>query len=222
MAVVGSEVLYRGDLSADQLIAYIGEVKQFIVQAGLSVPVTTADTYGALLANDSVLAAVDLVMANYYPYWEGHKLAYAMHYLHVAHQQLKGAAGGKEVIVSETGWPSEGNQVGDAIPSPDNASFYFRNFVSWARAENVKYFYFSAYDEPSKATPPAQPQEAHWGLWTAAGALKRRYDPGLRRRNHARQLDEPASRCTLYPFSDVTVSHRHQHSGLRGGEFHGP
>ena len=75
IAIVGSEVLYRGNLSADQLIAYINEVKQFVVQEGLSVPVTTADTYGVLLANDSVVAAVDLVMANYYPYWEGHKLA---------------------------------------------------------------------------------------------------------------------------------------------------
>ena len=123
-----------------------------------------------------------------------------MHYLHVAHQQLNSAAGGKEVIVSETGWPSAGNPVGDAIPSPDNASFYFRNFVSWARADQVKYFYFEAYDEPWKATPPAQPQEAHWGSVDYGRRAEAGHDSGLQRRNHARQLDEPASRRPFIHF----------------------
>lgn len=40
------------------------------------------------------------------------------------------AAEGKKVIVSETGWPSEGKKVGDAVASLENATFYFFNFVS--------------------------------------------------------------------------------------------
>jgi len=78
------------------------------------------------------------------------------------------------IIVSETGWPSCGNQVGDAVPSPENASFYFLNFVSWARANNVPYFYFEAFDESWKAVYEG-PQGACWGIWDKDGNLK----PGM-------------------------------------------
>jgi hypothetical protein len=78
------------------------------------------------------------------------------------------------VIVSETGWPSEGNAAGGAVPSPKNAAFFFLNFVSWARAYNIDYFYFEAFDESWKAAYEG-PQGAHWGVWDKDGILK----PGM-------------------------------------------
>ena len=59
---------------------------------------------------------------------------------YMAHQQVKALAGTTQVIVSETGWPTGGNQIGDAVASPENAATYFLNFVSWARANNVPYY----------------------------------------------------------------------------------
>lgn len=174
LAIVGSEALLRGDLPESQLIAYINEVKQYFLDEGIAVPVTTADVYSVLLAHPNVLAAVDLVHANYYPYWEGKPIEVAVAHLHRWHQQVVAASGGKEVIVSETGWPSAGNQIGEAAPSPENASAYFLNVISWARAEDVKVFYFEAYDETWKAAHEG-PQGAHWGVWDSQGVLK----PGM-------------------------------------------
>lgn len=168
LAIVGSEVLLRNDLSEAQLIAYINRVRQAI-PAGI--PVTTADVYGELLAHPNILAAVDLVFANYYPYWEGVRIDRAMAQLHCWHQLLVEAAGGKPVLVSESGWPSCGKTVGCATPSPENASFYFLNFVSWARANAVTYFYFSAFDESWKVKDEG-PQGACWGVWDKNGNLK--------------------------------------------------
>ena len=54
---------------------------------------------------------------------------------------------------------------------PENAAFYFLNFVSWARANSVQYFYFEAYDEPWKAAREG-PQGACWGLWDQNSQLK--------------------------------------------------
>jgi exo-beta-1,3-glucanase (GH17 family) len=139
MAIVGSEVLLRRDLSEAQLIAHVQRVKG---QIPSGIPVTTADVYSELLAHPSVLAAVDVVLVNYYPYWEGYRARTAMGAVHEWHQQMKVAAGGKTVIVSETGWPSAGNTIGEAVASAETASAYFLNFVSWARVEGVKYFYF--------------------------------------------------------------------------------
>lgn len=169
LAIVGSEVLRRGDLSEDQLIAYINRVKR----EARGIPVSTADTYAELLAHPRVLSVVDVVLSNYYPYWEGIKIDTAIAALHGWHAQVVTAAAGKPVIVSETGWPSCGNVVGQAVPSPENAAFYFLNFISWARANNVMYFYFSALDETWKATYEG-PQGACWGVFDKDGNLKPR------------------------------------------------
>ena len=167
MLIVGSEVLLRGDQSETQLIEYINRVKAAVP----GIPVATADVYGELLAHPAVVAAGDVVLPNYYPYWEGVDVAYAVATLNVHHNQILTIAGGKPVIVSESGWPSSGNQIGDAVPSPENAAYYFLNFESWAKAENVQSFYFEAFDEPWKAANEG-PQGAHWGVWDKDGVLK--------------------------------------------------
>jgi exo-beta-1,3-glucanase (GH17 family) len=167
LAIIGAEVLLRGDLAAADLIAYI---RRFRLEVP-NVPVTTADVYSDLLDNPDVMAACDVILANYYSYWQGINVNDALAWLHARHQRLLAAAAGKEVLVSETGWPSAGDTIADAIPSPENASFYFKNFISWARAEGVDYFYFEAYNELWKAAYEG-PQGANWGLWTQEGNLK--------------------------------------------------
>lgn len=168
--IVGNEVLLRNDLTEQQLIEYINRVKQAVP----GIPVTTADVYGELLQHSSVMSACDIVVANIYPVWEGKNIDYAIYNLHLRYQELVAAAGAKPVIIGETGWPSEGNPLNEATPSPKNASFYFLNFVSWAKAENVSYFYFEAFDEPWKGEGSWGP---HWGVWTKDGILK----PGMER-----------------------------------------
>jgi len=167
LAIIGTEVLFRGDLPPAELIAYI---RRFRLEVP-NVPVATADTYSDLLENPTLLPECDVILANYYPYWEGVDVNDAIACLHARHQLLVAEAGGKEVLVSETGWPSGGNTIVDAVPSLENAAFYFRNFVSWARAEGVDYFYFEAFDESWKASYEG-PQGAHWGVWTEDGTLK--------------------------------------------------
>jgi exo-beta-1,3-glucanase (GH17 family) len=168
--IVGSEVLLRNDLSEAQLLAYIAEVKTALP----ALPVTTADVYTQLLAHPAVIAAVDLVLANYYPYWEGIVLKHAVASLHRAHQRVVAAAGGKPVWVSEAGWPSCGDRKGDAVPSLKNASKFFLNFVSWARTNAVPYLYFAALDESWKAAYEG-PQGACWGVFDKYGVMK----PGM-------------------------------------------
>jgi len=167
LAIVGSEVLLRGDLTLNQLLDYINRFRQAVP----NVPVTTGEVYGNWLANQQLIDACDIVFVNYYPYWEGKNVQQAVANVHALHLQVKAKAGGKEVIVSETGWPSAGDTIGQAVPSPDNACFYFKNFVSWARQENVKYFYFEAFDEAWKAAYEG-PQGAHWGIWDKDGIMK--------------------------------------------------
>jgi len=172
LAIVGSEVLLRNDLTENQLVGYMNQVRQ---QIPANIPVATADVYGKLLEHPAIITNSDVVLPNYYPYWEGVSVNIAIATLHRQHLQVVAASQGKSVIVSETGWPSAGNTICNAVPSPTNASFYFLNFVSWARANNVSYFYFDALDETWKANHGEGPQGAHWGVWDKDGVLK----PGM-------------------------------------------
>jgi exo-beta-1,3-glucanase (GH17 family) len=167
LLIVGSEVLRRRDISENKLIAYINRVKQEVP----GIPITYADTYDVILSHPKLIDVIDFVTVNYYPYWKGIRVDYAITAIHVYHQQVTAAAKGKTVIVSETGWPSDGKQIGNAIPSAENASYYFLNYVSWAQSNNVDYFYFEAFDETWKAQYEG-PQGAHWGVWDKSGNLK--------------------------------------------------
>jgi hypothetical protein len=121
-----------------------------------------------------LMAAVDVVFVNYYPYWEGVPVQYAVATIEAWHNQVTAAAGAKRVIVSETGWPSCGNTIGAAVPSPENQRFFALNVLSWARGRQVETFYFEAFDEAWKVVHEG-PQGACWGVWDTQGALK----PGM-------------------------------------------
>jgi glucan 1,3-beta-glucosidase len=171
LVIVGSEVLLRNDLSLSQLLAHIATVRAAL-PAGL--PVTTAALDTTYLAQPALVDAVDLAAINVYPFWAGTPLADAVTQLACRVQAVQTISNGKPVWISETGWPSGGDPVGAAVPSPKNAALYFREFVSWAAAKDVPYFYFAARDEAWK-TKLEGSLGATWGLWTAADALK----PGL-------------------------------------------
>src|SRR5262249_30581472 len=54
---------------------------------------------------------------------------------------------------------------------PQNAAFYFLNFVSWARALGRKYLYFEFFDEAWKAQQEG-PQGSKFGIADEDGILK--------------------------------------------------
>jgi exo-beta-1,3-glucanase (GH17 family) len=167
LAIVGGEVLLRDDMTEDQLIAYINRVKTELP----GVQVATSDSYAEMLAHPNVMAACDVVMVNIYPYWEGKSVNEAVPYLAQQYNAVVSAAGGKEVIIGETGWPSAGNRVGNAVASVPNAAKFFADFESWANANGVKSFYFEATDEKWKAQYGGT-AEASFGIWYSNATMK--------------------------------------------------
>ena len=136
---------------------------------------TTADTGNALLAHPAVCAECEgFILANIYPYWEGVSIDQAAGQLQSEYSALTAANPGKEIIIGETGWPTAGNTISQAIPSEANARKYFTDVIAWARTSSVKIYWFEAFDEKWKATPD-YPQEANWGIFTSVGVMKTPY-----------------------------------------------
>jgi exo-beta-1,3-glucanase (GH17 family) len=158
--IVGSETLLRGDLSEAELLGAIARVRRAVP----GVPVTTAETYNIYLDHPALFGAVDQVYVHIYPFWNGVGIDRAVTAAGEAYTRVEQKAGGRPVIVAETGWPSAGEPNGAAVPSAANAERYFREFTAWAKGRQVPYFYFEAFDEAWKAQHEGE-RGAHWGLW---------------------------------------------------------
>jgi len=74
------------------------------------------------------------------------------------------AANGKKVIISETGWPTEGQGLNSAVPSADNAMKYFINAQRWSKEDQIDMFYFSSFDE-SRTVSSDGDVGTFWGIW---------------------------------------------------------
>ena len=167
IAAVGNEVMYRGDLSEAQLLNCIQEVKSSVKD----IPVGYVDAYYEFNTRPKISAACDLILANCYPYWEGCHLDYSLLYMKQMYQAALDAADGKKVIITETGWPSQGSDLGDAHPSYDNALKYFSNAQQWAEEDEIEMFYFSSFDESWKVDSEGD-VGAFWGLWDKKEKIK--------------------------------------------------
>ena len=78
---------------------------------------------------------------------------------------VKAAAGeDKPVVITETGWPGQGEPVGAAVPAADHAMRYFVEAQQWGRREGVRLFWFSSFDEPWKRGQEGE-VGTQWGLW---------------------------------------------------------
>ncbi|SEP83712.1 Exo-beta-1,3-glucanase, GH17 family [Hyunsoonleella jejuensis] len=160
IAAVGNEVMYRGDLTEDELLSFIYDVKKDIN----NIPVGYVDAYYEFTLRPKITEACDVILANCYPYWEGCSIEYALIYMKDMYNKALKAGNGKKVIISETGWPSEGNGINSAFPSKDNAMKYFINTQLWAQEEDIDIFYFSSFDESWKVGTEGD-VGAYWGLW---------------------------------------------------------
>lgn len=167
IAAVGNEVLYREDLNEEELLDYIRRVKEALPE----IPVGYVDAYYEFVQRPSITEISDVLLCNCYPFWEGTHFNDSLEHMSHMYNQVKSVAGDKDVIISETGWPSEGTSLGGAVPSKANAMRYFINSALWSEDEEIKIFYFSSFDESWK-TGAEGDVGAYWGVWDKDRKLK--------------------------------------------------
>ncbi|MCF6130071.1 glycosyl hydrolase family 17 protein [Flavobacterium sp. AS60] len=167
IAAVGNEVMYRGDLTEDELLDYINQVKEALP----GIPVGYVDAYYEFSHRPRITEACDVILSNCYPYWEGCDIDNSLAHMQAMFGQAAHAANGKKVIITETGWPSEGGSLRGAFSSKENAMKYFINAQLWSANDNIDMFYFSSFDESWKVGAEGD-VGAYWGLWDKDEKLK--------------------------------------------------
>jgi glucan 1,3-beta-glucosidase len=172
--VVGNETLLRGEMTSSDLAATIRQVK---AQVG-ALPVTYADVWEYWLHYREISEAVDFITIHILPYWEDFPISASHAATHVdsIRKQLAVAFPGKEILIGETGWPSEGRMREGALPSRTNQARVVSEILALAKAEKFRVNLIEAYDQPWKRQLEGT-VGGYWGLMDAVSRTPK-YPPG--------------------------------------------
>ncbi|SCU86417.1 LAFA_0E00628g1_1 [Lachancea sp. 'fantastica'] len=185
--LVGSEALYRGDLTASELSDKINDIRSFVANIKDSQgnsysghPVGTVDSWNVLVdgANADVIKSSDIMMANAFSYWQGQTMQNASYSffddIMQAMQTIQSTKGTDIPFwVGETGWPSDGTNFEESYPGVENAQQFWKEGICAIRGWGVNVLVFEAFDEDWKPnTSGTSDVEKHWGVWSSGDSLK--------------------------------------------------
>jgi len=176
---VGSETLYRGNFTGDELKDKISKVKS---QLPSGIKVGTADSWNKYADGtaDAIIGTADIILINAFAFWQGASTDNATHvYLDDMYQavdHIQKIAGGAdkmpEIWSGETGWPTAvGTDYEEAHGGTENAEAFYRNGFCTLLSYGFSAFYFEAFDEPWKPSSVGDngkaADETTWGAMTA-------------------------------------------------------
>jgi exo-beta-1,3-glucanase (GH17 family)/cellulose synthase/poly-beta-1,6-N-acetylglucosamine synthase-like glycosyltransferase len=163
--IVGNESILTGNLTVDQLIEYLKELRRSV-----RVPVSTAEPWHVWLRHPELAKNVDYVTVHLLPYWEGIPSEQGVDYAFERFEQVKARFPNKHVVIGEIGWPSRGERHtyrgGVATASPLEQARFVREFLARVKGKPVDYFIMEAIDQPWKANNEGR-VGAYWGLYHA-------------------------------------------------------
>ncbi|AZC23472.1 MULTISPECIES: beta (1-6) glucans synthase [Pseudomonas] len=180
--IVGNEALLRKEVTGPQLARLILKVKHNVKQ-----PVTYADVWEFWLKHPEIAPAVDFLTIHLLPYWEDDpsNIDVALNHVAEVRQVFGNRFAPKDVLIGETGWPSEGRQRETALPSRVNEARFIRGFVALAEQNGWHYNLIEAFDQPWKRASEGA-VGGYWGLFDA-----NRQDKGI--------LAGPVSNLPFWP-----------------------
>lgn len=160
--IVGNEVLLRGDISDVLLLKYIQQVKAALPNT----KVTYADVWEFWLKHPMIKESTDFVTIHILPYWEDKPMGIKNAISHLAQVRIEveDILKDKNILIGETGWPSEGRMREDALPSKINQALFVREFVKLAEEKNWNYNIIEAFDQPWKRVSEGA-VGGFWGLF---------------------------------------------------------
>lgn len=161
---VGNELVNSGQASVGQVLAAISQARAALKAAGYSGPVVTVDTMVAMKANPELCHASDFCAINCHAFFDGNVLPEgAGDFVQNWINMVSSAAGGKTVVITETGWPTQGSPNNKAVPSKANQSAAMASIQKILGKNVIQY---NAYNDLwKKDTALTHNAEKFWGLY---------------------------------------------------------
>ncbi|MCQ4270812.1 glycosyltransferase [Pseudomonas kuykendallii] len=156
---VGNEALFREEVTAEQLIAFMDRVR-----AAVKVPVSTSEQWHIWEEHPELAKHADLIAAHVLPYWEFIPMEDAGQFVLDRARDLRKLFPKKPLLISEVGWPSNGRMRGGADATQADQAVYLRTLVNKLNSQGYNYFVIEAFDQPWKASDEGS-VGAYWGVY---------------------------------------------------------
>ncbi|KAF7562123.1 hypothetical protein G7046_g2005 [Stylonectria norvegica] len=164
---VGNELVNSGQASPAAVVAAIKQARTILRAAGYLGPVVTVDTFVAAGTHPELCEASDYCAVNAHAFFDSTISAgQAGTWLANTVANLKKTvAGSKSVVVTESGWPTEGLTNGLAVPGLSQQQAALDSIKQAFAASLGDVVLFSAFNDPWKANTAATfDADQYWGI----------------------------------------------------------
>ena len=160
---VENERVDNHDMTASEVADAIRRGRDQLRSMGYNGPVGAVDTVPAIIDNPVICQAADVVMVNCHPFFDQNTdAADAGSFVKSQIDRVKTACNTDRVIVTETGWPHQGDTNGKAIPSPDNQAKALASIRSIFTGD---VFFHNSFDSLWKSDSASTfNAERYWGI----------------------------------------------------------
>ncbi|KAJ8108030.1 hypothetical protein OPT61_g8457 [Boeremia exigua] len=164
---VSNERLNDHDMTASEIVDAIRRGRDQLRGAGYNGPVGAVDTVPATIDNPAICEASDVVMVNCHPFFDQNTAAAdAGTFVKGQIELVKKACNTNRVVITETGWPHQGDANGKAIPSPENQA---KALASIRSEFSSDVFIHNSFDSPWKSDWASSfNAERYWGVIQSA------------------------------------------------------
>lgn len=164
---VGNELVNNGQATASDMVDAVTRTRAALRKAGFKGPVVTVDTFIATEAHPELCEASDYCAINAHPFFDSTMGAEdAGKWLQSTIKNVKSKLSKPmDVIVTETGWPTDGAANGLAVPGLENQKIALKSIKSAFFDHPGDIILFSAFDDLWKErTMSTFNADQHWGI----------------------------------------------------------
>ncbi|KAJ2967709.1 hypothetical protein NUW58_g10387 [Xylaria curta] len=165
---VGNELVNNGGATVGQSLAALAKARSSLRAAGYQGPVVVVDTFVAVLAHPELCDQSDYCAVNVHPFFDPNTDApEAGKFVNSITKNIRSklADSNKRIVVTETGWPWQGQANGIAIPGLDHQSTAISSIKGAFSSNAADVFLFTAFNDLwKKAEAGTFMAEQFWGM----------------------------------------------------------
>lgn len=161
---IGNELVNDGKATPSQVAGYIATGRSALQAAGYTGPVVSVDTFIAVINNPELCNYSDYMGVNAHAYFDKYTVAQnaGPWVLEQIQRVWTACEGKKNVVITESGWPSKGDTYGVAVPSKENQEAAIASIKKTCGDDTIL---FTAYNDYWKASGPYG-VEKYWGIFS--------------------------------------------------------
>jgi len=161
---VGNEGINAGTYTVTDVQQAVDHARSKLQEVNYSGKVVTVDTFVAIIANPDLCRVGDYVAANCHAFFDGDVTAdNAGEYVVSQAQRVSDACGGKDTMITESGWPSSGSNNKLAVPSTENQKAAIDSLKASFSSNIIMFTAFNDYWKTNNGGTFGA--EQYWGIY---------------------------------------------------------